>query len=383
MSGLVIVGTGHAGLTLAREWRKRDPETPLTLVTADDGAAYYKPNLSKSLSGGKTADDLITADAAKLQADYSATVRAGVRLISIDRAAQTIRLSDGSELAYGQLVLANGASCRVLPIAGDAAEQILHVNDRLDYARFRQALPAGGKVVLLGAGLIGCEYANDLLASGHQVELVDPLAWPLGTLLPEPVGQDLQAALAAAGAQWHLGRTVASVDTADKGYAVRLSDGQTLEADLVLSAVGLVPNTAVAQEAGLDCGRGIRVDAQMRTADPKIFALGDVAEVCGHVLPYILPITNSARALAATLAAEPTAVQWPAMPVIIKTPVLPTIVCPPPVGAEGSWAISGDAAGRVARFEGAQGQLLGFALTGTAVKERGALASQTQAPVLA
>lgn len=378
MSGLVIVGTGHAGLTLAREWRKLDADTPLTLVTADDGAAYYKPNLSKSLTANKSADELVMASPDKVAADYQAELRAQVRIRSIDTAARSLTLDDGSSLDYTQLVLANGASCRELPLAGDAAAEVLHVNNRLDYARFREQLPGGGHVLIIGAGLIGCEYANDLLASGHRVTLVDPLSHPLGTLLPEQPAQDLRQALNEAGARFHFGRTVAAVARSESGYTVRLDDGQELHTDLVLSAVGLVPNTSAAQAAGLDCGRGIRVNRMLQTSADHVYALGDVAEVCGHVLPYILPITQCARALAKTLAGEPTPVTWPVMPVIVKTPVLPTIVCAPPRDAQGDWDLEGEARNRIARFKDHSGQTLGFVLTGTATKERGKLAAETQ-----
>ncbi|MEN8719792.1 MAG: FAD-dependent oxidoreductase [Oceanococcaceae bacterium] len=383
MSGLVIIGTGHAGLTLAREWRKRDPDTALTLVTADDGAAYYKPNLSKALASGKTADELITAAPDKVAADYAAELITGVQVTALDPAAKQITLNDGRHQAYAQLVFANGASCRHIPVQGDAADTVLHVNNRLDYQRFRQQLPDGGHVVIIGAGLIGCEYANDLVAQGYDATLVDPLAWPLGMLLPETVARSLEQALTNAGAQFRLGQTVSRVDHAGAQYQVTLDDGATISADLVLSAVGLVPNTAVAKEAGLATGRGIKVNPRMETSAADVYALGDVAEVGGHVLPYVLPITNCARALAATLAGEPTAVQWPAMPVMVKTPVLPTVVCPPPARAAGEWQMEGGAPDWVARFVGGDGTLLGFALTGAATRERGRLAGETRPPQFA
>ncbi len=382
MSGLLIIGSGHAGLTLAREWRKRDPDSALTIVTADDGAAYYKPNLSKALASGKTADELIMTPASKLATDLAADMRTHTRVARIDAAAHSVVLENGESLDYAQLVLAHGAECRKFPWEGDAVDQILHVNDRLDYAHFREKLPAEGHVLLIGAGLIGCEYANDLLSQGYKVTLVDPLGWPLGMLLPEVVGGSLQSALTDAGATFELGTTVTAVNAADSGYAVTLADGRVLQADLVLSAVGLVPRTELAQSAGIDCGRGVRVDAQLQTSVPDVYALGDVAEVCGHVLPYILPITASARALAATLTGEPTAVNWPAMPVIVKTPVLPTLVCPPP-RVDGEWQTEGEAPNWIARFVAADGEVLGFAATGTATKERGSLAKETAPPKLA
>lgn len=382
MSGLVIIGSGHAGLTLAREWRKLDADSPLTIVTADDGAAYYKPNLSKALATGKSADALIMSPPEKVAADMNADYRTQCRVSAVDTAAKTITLDGGESIGYDKLVFANGASCRALPLGGDAATDVLHVNDRLDYAEFRRKLPQDGRVLIIGAGLIGCEYANDLISQGYSVSLVDPLGWPLGALLPEAVSRSLQAALAEAGTDFHLQRTVAEVNRAESGYAITLDDGSVIAADLVLSAVGLVPNTALAQHAGVTCDKGIQVDVCMRTNDPAVFALGDVAEVCGHLMPYILPITNCARALAKTLTGDATPVNWPAMPVMVKTPLLPTLVCPPPRGANGDWALEGEAPNWQARFVGQDGTVLGFALTGTAVKERGKFAAETAPPKL-
>ena len=162
-----------------------------------------------------------------------------------------------------------------------------------------------------------------------------------------------------------------------------LSDGSTLDTDLVLSAIGLKPRTQLAADAGIAVGRGVQVNRELVSSVPHVHAIGDCAEVAGHLLPYVLPLMAQARALAATLAGKPTPVSYPAMPVVVKTPAWPTVVCPPPAEAQGQWQVSETDEAVEARFVGtaADGSelLLGFALQGKAVSQRQALAAQVPA----
>ena len=255
------------------------------------------------------------------------------------------------------------------------------MNDLDDYRRFQDLLAAKGakKVAIIGAGLIGCEFTNDLLNGGFKVESVDPMGWCLPTLLPERSGRAVQAALEEKGATFHFGPLATEVNRAGDGYAVTLNNGDTIEADAVLCAVGVKPRTGLASDAGIEVNRGIVTDRQLRTNAPNVFAMGDCAEVAGHVLVYVAPLMAAARALAATLAGEATDVSYPAMPVAIKTPACPVVVSPPAKDAEGDWHFEGDAPDIKALFRSGAGDLLGFALTGQAVKERMALAKQLPA----
>lgn len=380
MSPIVIVGTGLAGYTLARELRKLDKETPLILLSADDGHFYSKPMLSNAFAQGKDAQALVNTPVEAMAAQLNAQIRPHTPVRGVDLAARRLDLG-GESLGYGRLVLAWGADPIRLPLAGDAAGQVLSVNDRLDYARFRSALEDRRSVTILGAGLIGCEFANDLLKAGFEVTLVDLAAWPLGRLLPEAAGREMAEALGRAGVRWQLGHSVSAVDRSGAGYRLTLDDGSTLESDVVLSAVGLRPRTELAAAAGLAVGRGVRVDAWLRSSAPEVYALGDCAEVEGLVLPYVMPLMHAARALAQTLTGKPTPVRYPAMPVVVKTPACPAVVAPPAPGAQGQWKIEGTGTDLICRFEGPAGELLGFALTGAATAQKNALAA-TLPPVL-
>ncbi|MFP5400484.1 MAG: FAD-dependent oxidoreductase, partial [Gammaproteobacteria bacterium] len=280
---------------------------------------------------------------------------------------------------YAKLVLALGADPFAHGLAGDAATDVLAVNDLADYAVFRDAVEGKQRVAVLGGGLIGCEFANDLAHAGFQVEVVHLGEWPLERLLPVEAGRRLADALAALGVTWHFGRTGKRVDRSGKGYTVTLDNGDTVEADVVLSAIGLKPRTLLAQAAGIRTGRGIQTNALLETSAPDVYAMGDCAEVEGQNLPYVQPLMLQARALAATLTGTPTPVAYPPMPVMVKTPAHPVAVLPPRIGAAGSWRVDVFEGGVCALYLGEAGQVQGFALTGSETSRRNALAKDVAA----
>ncbi len=369
---IVIVGSGLAGYTVARELRKLERETPLTVVSRDDASFYSKPMLSNAFASGKTAAQLANASAPQMAEQLGATVLANAEVRAIDTARREVKLGAES-IGYSKLVLALGADPISVPLAGDAAGEVLQVNDLAGYARFRAALDGKKRVALLGAGLIGCEFANDLASAGYAVEVIDPAPLPLGRLLPEASAERLRAALARLGVRWHLGTTARSVTRSPGGLRVELANGTSFETDVVLSAIGLKPRTDLAAKSGIKVNRGIVTDRFLQTSAPDVYALGDCAEVEGFVLPFVLPIMNAARALAQTLAGTPTRLIYPAMPVVVKTPAMPAVVSPPPAIA-GSWSVKENESGVEARYEDERGALKGFALVGAATASRSALA---------
>lgn len=381
MNPIVILGSGLAGYNVARELRKLDKEVPLTVIAADTGNFYSKPMLSSALGSGKTPQSIAMNTAEQMAGQLNATVRAQTRVSGIDPANHAVRIGDET-IQYSKLVLALGADQIRLPIAGNAAERIMTVNDLDDYACFRAALTEKSTVALIGAGLIGSEFANDLTTGGHKVEVIDIAAHPLSRLLTPEGGALLQKKLSDIGVVWHLGTSASAVDTDGDKLRVTLANGHSFAANVVLSAVGLKPRIALAKAAGLAVNRGITVNRQHETSAPDVYALGDCAEVAGLILPYVMPIMHSARALAATLAGKPTPVNYPAMPVLVKTPACPTIVAPPPAGVDGKWTVTADADGVKSLFHDASGKLMGFALNGKATAERAALTQQLP-PVLA
>lgn len=363
MNPIVIIGTGLAGYNLAKEIRKLDAGRPLLLLTSDDGRSYSKPMLSTGYTKNKDADGLAMASVEQMRESLKAEVRTSVRVNAIDRVAKTIQV-EGEVIAYEALVLALGADVFRPDLGGDGGARVLAVNDLDDYARFRAAASGKKKVVIIGGGLIGCEFANDLSNGGYQVDVVEPVGRVLPSLLPERASAAVANGLEGLGVTFHFGHSVKGVWTSGDGVDVELSNGERLHGDLVLSAIGLRPRVSLAQEAGLEVGRGVKVDRYLRSSDASIYALGDCAEVDGKVLLYVLPLMAAARALAKTLTGTDTAVQYPAMPVQIKTPACPVIVSPVAPGTEGAWDIEAEGNDVKAVFRAPDGTVLGFALTG-------------------
>jgi len=365
-ASLLIVGTGLAAYTLAREFRKLDRTSSLMLVTRDGGGAYTKPSLSNALANNKTPAQLLSRTAEQMASELNAEIRVRSEVTGIDPEARQIQLADGSQLSFERLVIAWGSDPIRLAFEGDAADAVMSVNSLDDYGRFHAGLEHAKTVVVIGAGLIGCEFANDLASRGIRSLLVDPSAWPLSRLLPEEAGRYFTAGLQAKGVEFCFGTSVKSVWKASAAYRLGLADGRELAADQILSAIGLRPRTALAQAAGIACQRGIVTDRLLETNKAGIYAMGDCAEIAGLNLPFVMPIVHQAAALARTLSGTPTKLSYPAMPVLVKTPACPTVVCPPAMGSEGAWDCEAVDGGLSAQFMSPAGELLGFALLGKA-----------------
>jgi len=374
-SNIVIIGSGLAGYTLIREIRKLDKVAPITLITREPGYFYSKPMLSTALASKKEAAQLISTPAEGMATQLEINILSETNVSAIDTAAQTLQTSKGS-LSYTKLVLALGADQIRLPLEGSAANEVLTVNDLEDYAQFRSAIEGKKKVAILGAGLIGCEFANDLVLGGYEVDVIDLAPQVLGRLLPEAAAKALQDKLGDLGVRWHFSTTAKAVDRTGGNLSISLANGDSIACDVVLSAVGLKPRVDLAEAAGIKTSTGITVNRELQTSASNIYSLGDCTEVEGLVLPYVMPIMQAARALAPTLLGQVTALTYPAMPVMVKTPALPTIVSPPAKGAEGQWKTTTMEGGIEARFEAIDGKLLGFGLMGTATAQRAALTKE-------
>ncbi|QWD99049.1 FAD-dependent oxidoreductase [Polynucleobacter sp. MG-5-Ahmo-C2] len=372
---IVIIGSGLAGFTLVREIRKLDKAIPITLITREPGYFYSKPMLSTALASKKESDQLISTTAEGMATQLAINILSETEVSAIDTTAQSLQTSKGA-ISYAKLVLTLGADQIRIPLEGNAADEVLTVNDLEDYAKFRNAIASKKKVAILGAGLIGCEFANDLVLGDYEVDVIDLAPQVLGRLLPEAAAKELQDKLSDAGVRWHFSTTAKAINRNGDAIQISLANGEAISCDVVLSAVGLKPRLDLAKAAGIKTGVGIQVNRELETSEKNIYSLGDCAEVEGLVLPYVMPIMQAARALAPTLLGQVTALSYPAMPVMIKTPALPTVVSPPAKDSEGQWKTTGIDGGIEARFESPDGKLLGFALLGTATAQRAALSKE-------
>ncbi|SER52723.1 rubredoxin-NAD+ reductase [Vreelandella subterranea] len=370
---LVIVGTGMAGVGLARALRRKGDTRTLHLISADSGDDYTKPLLSTGFAKRLPPEKLAQRNATALAESLDARVLPHTPVRQIDVANRSLRLEDGQALGYDRLVLATGAEPRVpMAIPDPVKAHCFTVNDLDDYRRFHHALgTTPARVAVIGAGLVGCEFANDLHAGGHDVTIIAPDATPLSRLLPAPLGRALGEAFVDAGIHLALGRTIQTMALDDApGVTLTLDNDDALNVDVILMATGLTPRTELAEAAGLTVSAsGILVDRQLRTSHPDIDALGDVACVDGVNAMYVQPLQASAQALAATLSGTPTAVRFGAWPVIVKTPLLP-VVAYPPVQPPERWRIEGEGGDMTAIAEDRDERLIGFALTGSCVKRK-------------
>jgi len=359
---IVIIGSGHAGYGLAQALRKTDATVGIRVLTEESGHQYYKPGLSIGLSHDKSPEAMRDKSPFALEQEWDIRIYPHCHVERIDPAAQRLHTNFG-EMDYGQLVLACGASPIRLALEGDTSG-VVSVNTLDDYRMFRERLAGVRKVAIIGDGLIGCEFANDLAASEFAVSVIGLARWPMERLLPIEAGRHLQTALETLGVNWHLQNTVQRIERHGSGWHLHLADRFTLDADLILSAVGLQPNLALAQSAGLQRARGICVDEYLQTSQPGIYALGDCIEIGGQLLPYLAPINHGIKALANTLTGKPVVVDYPLMPISVKTPVAPLCLVPPPPNLDGQWHVTPATDGLTAGFYDSHETLHGFVLMG-------------------
>jgi 3-phenylpropionate/trans-cinnamate dioxygenase ferredoxin reductase subunit len=264
MTRHVIIGAGEAGLRAAAALR--DVNQNVTLIGAEDWVPYERPALSKPDATGEVFKP-IAVDLAGIDARF------GVTVAQNDRSARVVVLADGTQLPYDRLLLATGATPRRLPFDPDG--HALTLRTLSDARAILSRALAGDKAVLIGAGLIGLETAAELTRRGMSVTVLEAGPRALGRALPADVAEVVSDRHREAGVTLRFGVGIGSVD-AD---GVTLTDGSKLTSDLTVCAIGVTPETALAEAAGLSCANGILVDARLATTDPAIFAAGDCAAV--------------------------------------------------------------------------------------------------------
>ena len=278
---IAIVGAGQAAVQAAEALRSGGFEGAVTLLGDEPHGPYHRPPLSKAWLAGEIEAAQLVMRAPEMLARKGITLRTGVRVLAIDRAACTLALSDGSTLSYTGLVLATGATPRRLPLPGGDAPNVLALRNRDEAsgiaAQMARCAEQGLPLVVIGGGFIGLEVAATARKKGLAVTVLEAAPRLLGRVLA-PMLSDWYAELHRGhGVQIVLGAQIAAIETSADGLAngVRMQDGQVHAAGLVVLGVGVTANDSLAKAAGLACDRGIVVDACGRTADPRIVAAGD------------------------------------------------------------------------------------------------------------
>ena len=364
METVLIIGGGIAGFSLAREIRKLNPNQQITLLSRD--TQLFDRDEFPRLLADPTAKATVT-DYETLAQDLRLTL-ANCTVQSLDPVHHSVTTDQG-EFEADRIILATGSSPMLPSFSRDLPGLMTAVTHVNILEKVRARLGAIRDVAIVGGGVAGCEFANALATLGKHVTVIEQHGGPLFELMPIDARRHLIAELEAIGVKFHFNARCASACREGLRAQLSLTDGKRVEADLVIAAIGTVPNTKLAQAAGLNVGKGIIVDKRMETSHTHIYALGDCAEIAGMVLPYRAPIAYQAKALAKTMNGVATAVDYPPLPISLNTPACPTMISPPKRGAQGQWETLVVENGLNASFVDDYGRLSGFVLMGAETVE--------------
>ncbi len=364
--GIVIIGSGFAARQLVKHLRKQDDGVPISLIAADSCDEYNKPELSHVVSQEQSADALTRQTSGSFAEQYRVTLYPNTRITAIDTRQKTV-CNDEQYWRYDKLVLAVGASAIIPPVPGH--QHMLTLNSQQEYRSCEKTLLQAQRVLILGAGLIGCELAMDMCRAGKQVTVVDKSCSLLATLMPVEASCRLQHRLQQMGVELVFNQQLMALERGDDGLKVMLGNRRELRVDAVIAAVGLKPNVTLAQQANLQVNRGIQVNGGLQTSAKDVYALGDCAEIEGRLLPFLQPIQFSAMTLAKNLLGMSEAVKWPAMLVKVKTPDLPLQLAGETQRQDLHWTITVDPQGMIAKGVDQQQQLRAFIVSEDHMKQ--------------
>ncbi|MGF7148480.1 nitrite reductase (NADH) large subunit [Sphingomonas zeicaulis] len=295
---LVVIGNGMAGCRAVEEILARDPHRyKVTIFGAEPHVNYNRIMLSPVLAGEKSFEEIVINDRS-WYIDHGIELIAGDPVTAIDRAAKTVTSKAGRTLSYDRLLIATGSDPFIIPVPGKDLPGVISFRDMADVDAMLAAAAAGGDAVVIGGGLLGLEAAHGLSLRGMKVTVLHLMPTLMERQLDEAAGWLLKTALEGRGQTIITGADTAEIVGDGKVEGVRLKDGREIPASLVVMAVGIRPNTALARDAGLAVGRGIQVDDDMVTSDPAILAVGECVEHRGQVYGLVAPLWEMCRALA-------------------------------------------------------------------------------------
>jgi 3-phenylpropionate/trans-cinnamate dioxygenase ferredoxin reductase component len=307
---VLVVGAGHAGFQLATSLRQQGFKERIGLVNDEAHLPYQRPPLSKAYLKGTGGPDSLMFRPDKFYRDQNVELISD-RAVSIDRAARKLLLASGSSLEYGHLVLATGARNRLLDIPNANHEDVRYLRTLDESEALRQRIAPSQRVVVIGAGFIGLEFAATARAKGLEVDVLELGTRVMARAVTAEISEFFQVRHIAAGIRIHLGVQATSIESDGVSVTgVSLSDGRHVPADLVVVGVGVLPNVELAAEAGLAVAAGIIVDEHLLTSDPNISAIGDCALFASHRfggslrLESVQNATDHARCVAARLTGD-------------------------------------------------------------------------------
>ncbi|HEY9066338.1 MAG TPA: nitrite reductase large subunit NirB [Burkholderiaceae bacterium] len=302
---LVMIGNGMAGMRTIEELLKIEPDLyDITVFGAEPHPNYNRILLSPVLAGEQTVDEIVL-NSWEWYAENKITLHAGKKVVEIDRVKRVVRAEDGTTAEYDRLLLCTGSNPFMLPVPGKDLKGVIAYRDIADTDYMIEAARVHKNAVVIGGGLLGLEAANGLMLRGMDVTVVHVMPWLMERQLDDVAGQLLQKSLEDRGLKFRIGAHTQELVGGDHGRvtAIRFKDGTELPADLVVMAVGIRPNTELAEKARLHCNRGIVVNDTMQTVtDPRIYSVGECAAHRGIAYGLVAPLFEQAKVAANHLA---------------------------------------------------------------------------------
>lgn len=304
---LVIIGAGMASGRVIEHLVEQSPDAfDITLFNAEPRGNYNRIMLSPVLSGDKTYDEIVTHDADWYET-HGVTCRFGEHVVGIDRDRKMVE-GQNSSVPYDKLIIATGSAPFIIPVEGKGLPGVITYRDLDDTNAMIEAARHGGKAVVIGGGLLGLEAAAGLAERGMEVTVLHLMGHLMERQLDEAAGYLLRRDLEKRGITIRTRASTAAILGKDRVEGVLLEDNTGFEADLVVMAVGIRPETRLASDAGLEVARGIEVNAQMQSlSDPDIYAVGECVEFGGHLFGLVAPLYDQAKVLARSLLDQPDA----------------------------------------------------------------------------
>lgn len=367
MAKITIVGGGIAAYKLIEALRKQSLHVPITVLTADGGDYYWKPSITTSFNIGGNESDIERKSREDIQREFQVNIVPHQSVTEILPDKHEVR-AGGRSHPYEKLVLAMGARARHIPASDLRAGRTFYLNHFNDHVRLRSQLGANTRVLIIGAGMIGCEAASHLASSGHTVFLTDIANSPLSSLQNQSLSEYLAIHLDSLGVQSQFGVKIEAMEHKNKHTVIKFDDGEELIIDLVVYARGVEPRVEMIQRAGIGTRKGVVVDSLQRTTQPDLYAIGDVAEYNEGWMPYLSPIFEAAPLLASTLLDSPRELKFPPMPIRVKIAGSPLVFLPPSNAEHGAWEAPETQEGAFEQiFVDESGKISGFALSGKSI----------------
>ena len=367
MDNIVLVGAGFAALQTIKMIRKTDPNIAITIVTADAGIEYSKPNLSHVFSQAQTPQQLAINTAQQLAELHNVVIKTNVWVNEINTEQQFIVAGDDI-IPYSKLVLATGAAPFIPAAEGLSAQATITLNSLEEFEKHKAQIDAAQRITVIGGGLIGVELAFDLQTAGKSVTIIEPASYLLGSLVPPFISLELERELRKAGVTVETDAMVSHATYLADGVRLQTTSSRLIKTDVVIAAAGLMPNTALAQQTGMAVNRGIIVDEAMRTNIKNVYAIGDCAEIQGRVMAYLQPAILAANVLAKQLTTGEGKLSLPHIMTKVKTPSYPIQLAGRDIQTAQSWETRFDPKGIVAKGFNEANQLVGFIVTGEHTK---------------